>query len=277
MKNTLNGIVCGLTGLLLLCSLTVQAAQPLKVVVTIKPVHSIVAGLMKDIDQPLLLIDKQQTPYDFELTAEVQQQLESARLLLWVGPELEKTLASAIRNLPQSVKVVELLSSTDLKILPARHNPDLRDPFFWMDDRNVIILLDQLTELFTRLDPARAHIYVRNRMQLLIPLQRIDKEYEYGYRGLKAGLGVMYFDNLHYFEQAYALQTLDRVADSPWHNIDTLSLLKVRSRIAEKEAVCLFVDKSMPAEHLDLLTRGHAINIGELDTCLLYTSPSPRD
>ncbi|MBC8211756.1 MAG: SCO family protein [Gammaproteobacteria bacterium] len=276
MIRSFNFIARSLLALLtLLGSVHLQAADDFRVIVSIKPVHSIVAGLMKDIGQPVLLIDQQQTPYNFRLTAAHQQQLDSAQLLLWVGSELEKTLQPVIEKLPASVKVVELLSSTDMKILPSRQNPDARDPFFWMDDRNVIILLDQLTELFIQLDPARAHIYVRNRMELLIPLQRIDKEYEYGYRGLKAGLGVMYFDNLNYFEQAYALKTLDRVTDSPWDSTDAINLLKVRSRIQNKEAVCLFIDKSMPAEHLELLRQGQSINVGELDTLGRHLQAGP--
>lgn len=242
------------------------ASEGISIVTTVKPVHSIVAGLMKDIGEPVLLIDGNKTPYNFELNAAQQNQLSNAKLFVWVGPELEKSIQSAISQLPQNVKVVELLSSPNLKILPSRNDPDKRDPFFWMDDRNVMIMLDELTEALIQVDPARSHIYIRNRIEMLKPLRRIDKEYEYGYRGLKAGLGVLYYDNLNYFEQAYALKTLDRVSGSPWDTEKATSLLKVRGRISNHEAVCLFIDKSMPAENLQLLTEGQRINVGKLDT-----------
>lgn len=250
---------------ILLSSQAALATNSFKVVTSIKPVHSVVAGLMKDVGEPLLLMDGHNTPYNFTLNATQKTQLMEADLLLWVGPELEKTLQPVVRQLPQSVRVVELLSSFDLKILPSRQHPDVRDPFFWMDDRNVMIMLDELTELLVEMDPARAHIYIRNRFDMLVPLRRIDKEYEYGYRGLKAGLGVLYFDTLSYFEQAYALKTLDRVASSPWDTEDASDLLKVRARIRDKEAVCLFIDKSLPADNLALLTEGQPVNVGVLD------------
>ena len=262
--------------LLLLFSVASLAAESFNVVVSVKPVHSIVSGLMKDIAEPLLLIDGKNTPYNFTLKAADQEQLQNANLVIWVGPELEESLQQTISRLPETVRVVELLSSPDLKILPARKQPDLRDPFFWMDDRNVMILLNQLTETLVELDPARAHIYIRNRYDMLIPLRRIDKEYEYGYRGLKAGLGVMYFDILHYFEQAYALTTLERVAGSPRDTEDAISLLKVRSRIRSKEAVCLFIDKSMPARNLEMLTQGQSVNIGVLDTLGMQFDAGPE-
>ncbi len=70
---------------------------------------------------------------------------------------------------------------------------------------------------------------------------------------------------MQYFEQAYALTTLGYIAATPSDADDIVRLLEMHNRISNKEAVCLFVDKSMKAEHLDLLTGGQQINIGELD------------
>lgn len=235
------------------------------IVVSIKPIHSIVTGLMKDIGTPELLIKGSQTPYDFTVTASELRQLKTAKLVIWVGAELEKKLEPVITQLPSSTTVVELLANTRLKILPSRSDSSLRDPFFWMDDRNIIILVDELTELLIRVDPARSHIYTRNRREMLVPLRRIDKEYEYGYRGLKAGMGVTYFDTLQYFEQAYALGILDRVTGTPWDIEAAGNILKVRNRIQQNEAVCLFVDASMHAGNLELIVKDQQINIGKLD------------
>ncbi len=240
-------------------------ANELKVVVSIKPVHSIVSGLMKGSDKPDLLIKGNQMPQNFQPNSQQIKQLEAASLVLWIGPELEKNLSSSLKQLPSTVKVIELLSSANLKILPSRGDPKLRDPFFWMDDRNVMILLDELTRLMVSIDPDRAHIYTKNRRDMLVSLRKIDKEYEYGYRGLKAGLGVMYYDTLQYFEQAYALKTLDRVTTVADQNIDVEKLLNVRQRILNNEAACLFIDKSMPSDNLTLLTKDQSVNVGELD------------
>ena len=251
--------------LLAACSVSSANSGPPEIVVSIKPIHSIVTGLMKDIGTPALLIKDPQTPYDFTITATETAQLNAAKLVIWVGPELEKNLEPVIAQLPSSTTVVELLANSRLKILPSRSNPSLRDPFFWMDDRNMIILLDELTELFIHIDPARSHVYKRNRREMMVPLRRIDKEYEYGYRGLKAGMGVTYFDTLQYFEQAYALNILDTVTGTPWDGEKAVNMLKVRNRIQQKEAACLFLDVSMHAGNLELIVKDQQINIGKLD------------
>ncbi len=264
-----------LSTVLFFLHLELWADEP-KVVVSIKPIHSIVTGLMKGVATPDLLIDGEQTPYDFQLNQQHLDSLNNASLVIWIGPELESVLTTKLKQLQKSVKIVELLSSANLKILPSRNNPNLRDPFFWMDDRNVIILLDELTRLMVNVDPSRAHIYTENRRKMLIPLRRIDKEYEYGYRGLKAGLGVLYYDTLQYFEQAYALKTLDQVTGTVGDDINAANLLKVRKRIVDKEAACLFIDKSMPNENLALLTNSQDINIGKLDVLAQNFKPGEQ-
>ena len=251
---------------LLLSHSALLAADSFRVIVSIKPIHSIVAGLMEGTEGPELLIGDAQTPYDFKLSDQQSEHLRQADLLIWVGPELEASLEQPIKRLPPQVQVLELLASSTMKILPSRIDDNRRAPFFWLDDRNVIILLNELALLLQESDPARAHIYSRNRLRLMQRLARIDREYEYGYRGLKAGLGVQYYDTLQYFEQAYALTVLNYVAESPRHEVDATSLLRVRERIRSGDAVCLLTEKGMPMQHFSLLTQGQDVNLGELDS-----------
>ncbi len=247
------------------CLTHVQAADSFKVVVSIKPIHSILAGLMEGTEGPELLIGDGQIPYEFELTRQQRASLDNADLLIWVGPELEGSLQQPVSELSSQVQVVELLSSSSMKLLPSRFDENRRDPFFWMDNRNMILLLNDLARLLQQSDPARAHLYLRNRRNVMQRLARVDRELEYGYRGLKAGLSVQFYDMLQYFEQAYALTVLDTISGSPRHQVDTRSLLKVRERINNGDAVCLLTDVSMPMQHRALLTEGLQVNLGELD------------
>ncbi len=267
---------CCLSALPLLLAGGVSHADGFSVVVSIKPVHSILSGLMKDSAEPVLLIDGDETPYDFELNAQQEAALADADLVIWVGPELERSLQPSIQKLDPKIKVMELLSSEALKILPSRKQDGTRDPFFWLDDRNAMILLDELALALIAADPSRSHIYARNRREMLKPLKKIDREYEYGYRGLKAGLSVQYFDTLQYFEQAYALTTLDTVDASPYEKGDVASLLKVRERLINREATCLFTEKGMHPDNLSLLVEGQNVNVGELDSLGIQFEAGPE-
>ncbi|MCU7846358.1 MAG: SCO family protein [Candidatus Thiodiazotropha sp. (ex Monitilora ramsayi)] len=250
------------------------AKDALRVVVSIKPMHSIVAGLMEGVEAPELLIDDQ-VPYSFKPTKAQLASIQNADILFWVGAELEPGLAEAIGQLSSQVEVIELLSHQGLKVLPSRSQQDLRDPFFWLDNRNLMIIIDDITRLLQATDPLRTHLYERNRRNILTRLSRIDREYEYGYRGMKAGLGLQYFDTLQYFEQAYALKVIDHVAGSPIEAIDTAALLKAREKIAMGEASCLLSEKGFPAKHVSLLLDQSEANHGELNSLGFGMQPGP--
>ena len=241
-------------------------ADGFRVVVSIKPIHSIVAGLMEGLEGPELLIGDGSSPYDFELTDPQRRRLEEADLVIWVGPELETSIEGVIGALGPEVRRVELLSSPTMKILPSRSDAGSRDPFFWLDNRNVILMLDDMTRLLMEADPNRAHVYARNRRNLVTRLARIDREYEYGYRGFKAGLGVQYYDTLQYFEQAYALKIIEHVAGSPRDPVDAAAMIRARRHFASGEVVCLFTERGMPAGHVSVLTEGNPVNLGRLDS-----------
>ncbi len=265
--------------LLLVWSLPLATAvareEGLRVVVDIKPLHSILAGLMQGADAPELLIPDGQSPYGFVPDEAQYRTMADADLLFWVGPELEPGLVKPVASLDSRVRIIEFLSNENIKILPSRGRPGARDPYFWLDNRNVMILLDDITRLLQDADPKRAHIYERNRHQVLSRLARIDREYEYGYRGLKAGLGVQYHDTLQYFEQAYALKILDHVSETPGTPVDAASLLRVRERLVAGEAVCLLSERGLPADNLSLLLQGTRANQGTLNSLGVGIAPGP--
>ncbi|MBV2091787.1 MAG: SCO family protein [Candidatus Thiodiazotropha sp. (ex Ctena orbiculata)] len=252
-----------------------EAEDAFRVVVTVKPLHSILSGLMLGAGEPELLIDDSSLPHQFTPSSEQWQSMQQADLLFWIGPELESSLAESIGQLGNNTEVIELLSHSGLKVLPSRHQQQQRDPHFWLDNRNLMIMLDDLTLLLQQIDTKRTHLYERNRQTVLGRLARIDREYEYGYRGMKAGLGIQYHDTLQYFEQAYALKVLDHLSGLPTQQVDARGLLRVRERITSGEAVCLLSERGFPTQHLALLTQESDVNHGVLNSFGIGLSPGP--
>jgi len=252
-----------------------QADGGFKVVASIKPIHSIMSGLMDGIEAPELLVGQGQIPYGYRLTDKQEQALKQADLIVWAGPELEDFLIEPLRQ-PGSDTVVEtLLDNPALKILPSRWQDDLRDPFFWLDSRNAIIMLDELAALLIRIDPARAHLYRRNYEKLYKRMAELDRRLEYGYRGLKSGVGLAWYDTLQYFEQAYALKIRDVLVASPRDSLRAEDLLTAHARLMDGYYACLLTEALMPMKELPLLLGDSKINIGELDSFGSRFPPGP--
>jgi protein SCO1/2 len=221
---------------------------------------------MEGVEAPQLLVGGDSTPYGFELSEAQKGQLAEADLVIWVGPELESFLVEPLKQNIAERQIIELLDMPALKILPSRWSDDRRDPFFWLDSRNAIILLDELTRILILEDPGRSHIYLRNREKVLARLARIDRVFEYGYRGMKAGVALLYYDTLQYFAQAYALNVGMALTESPKMPVDALHLLKARGGLKNGEFACLLTESGMPAGDLPLLTEGISSHRAELDS-----------
>lgn len=241
-----------------------SSADELKIIATIKPVHSILAGLMVGIEQPQLLIDE--SPYHYKPDSGAHQLLSESDLVVWVGPELEASLKTPLSSLPKTVKVIELLSNPDLKILSKRYDDNRRDPYFWLDSRNTLILLDVLAQALIDIDPVRTHLYTRNRRAVRKELRHFDRQLEYGYRGLQGGIGYLYHDTQQYFEQAYALKTGGELLDSPNGTVEAKKLLKIRSQLANDDFDCLLTERNMPDSYLNLLLPENSSKVWQLDS-----------
>lgn len=90
------------------------------VVVSIKPIHSLVAAVMGDSGTPGLLLDAASSPHSFSMKPSQAKLLSSAKVVFWVGEELEAFLEGPIETLAGNAKSVALIDSHDLERLPFR-------------------------------------------------------------------------------------------------------------------------------------------------------------
>lgn len=268
-----------LIGLMLVCFVGLFApaqAEGFKVVASIAPVHSILAGLMEGVGQPELLA-KDALPYQMQMGEAQRQQLADADALIWIGPELEAYLVPVVKDWQANGrKVVTLLDDKALKVLPSRWNETERDPNFWLDTRNALILLDELTLFLIESDPGHTHVYRANRDRLYRPLADFDRRLENGYRGMKAGIGMQYYDTLQYFEQAYALKVSDVLTQAPGTAPSGERLLNFRARLAEGAYACFFTEQGIEMPELPLLTTGVKLNSVELNSFGQGFEPGPK-
>ncbi|QGG90466.1 MULTISPECIES: zinc ABC transporter substrate-binding protein ZnuA [Rhizobium/Agrobacterium group] len=103
----------------LFLSPTLASAAP-DVVVSIKPVHSLVASIMKGVGEPSLIVEGAASPHTYSLKPSNARALENADLVFWVGPGLEAFLEKPLEALPKNAKVVELEDAPGITKLPFR-------------------------------------------------------------------------------------------------------------------------------------------------------------
>jgi zinc transport system substrate-binding protein len=96
-----------------------HAAAP-EVVVSIKPIHSLVASIMKDVGEPKLIVDGAASPHTFTMKPSNARALESADMVFWVGHGMEAFLEKPLEALASKATVVTLEDAPGLEKLPFR-------------------------------------------------------------------------------------------------------------------------------------------------------------
>src|SRR5690242_12817004 len=104
----------------LIFSGTAMAADPVKVVTSIKPIHSLVAGVMRGVAEPALLVKGAASPHSFNLRPSDARALNQADLVFWVGEDLETFLTKPIQSLADKAHPVALMEESGLTLLPTR-------------------------------------------------------------------------------------------------------------------------------------------------------------
>ncbi len=90
------------------------------VVVSIKPLHSLVAAVMKGVDEPKLIVQGAGSAHSYSMKPSDADAMQKARVIFWAGPGLETFLAKPIETLGQGSEIVELGTAKGLKKLPFR-------------------------------------------------------------------------------------------------------------------------------------------------------------
>ncbi len=253
---------------LLLFSVSSWAGNVPKVMVSIKPIHSIVAGIMQGIGQPELIVQGDASPYDYVLSDTQKAALTASDIIIWTGEELESFLLEPLAQLDESHTVLALLDNGRLKVLPARKQEGSRDAFLWLDTRNALILVAELSDAISAFDPDNETRYRRNSARLLEEIGALDREFEYGYRSVKAGRAFLYHDTLQYFEQAYGTRVMGVITDKPGDIPGVTAFLEARANIYDEEAAvdCVLTEAGLPAENLNILITGSRVKVVELDS-----------
>ena len=101
-----------------------SAQTKLNVVTSIKPIHSLVAGVMEGVGEPFLIIQGSGSPHGYSMRPSAAVAIQQADLVFWVGHDLETFLEKPLESLSGGTKAIELMDSEGLSLLKFREGRD---------------------------------------------------------------------------------------------------------------------------------------------------------
>ena len=85
--------------ILSLLTIFTPANAEIKVVTSIKPIHSLASYLMDGVGKPDLIVDGFNSPHGFSMKPSHAKMLQNADLIFWIGEDLESFLEKPLNSI----------------------------------------------------------------------------------------------------------------------------------------------------------------------------------
>ncbi|GAC1040794.1 zinc ABC transporter substrate-binding protein ZnuA [Rhizobium sp. No.120] len=272
----------------LLASTAATAADAPKVVVSIKPIHSLVAAVMQGVGTPDLIVDGAASPHTYALKPSNARSLEQAQLVFWVGPGMETFLQKPLAALGSNATVVELDDAPGITKLKFReggafephddgdeheasddhahdHDHGGFDTHLWLDPHNAKAMVAEITISLVAADPANALTYEANQKTLDDKLDALDAEIASTLAPVKDKPFIVFHDAYQYFEHRYGVRVSGSITVSPETIPGAQRVAEIHSKVADLGATCVFAEPQFEPKLVNVVLEGTAAKSGVLD------------
>jgi zinc transport system substrate-binding protein len=273
-----------LTALFLLFQFSLHAAN--QVLVSIKPIHSLVAAVAEGVFEPQLLLDGSISPHTYSLTPKDVVTLQEANLFIWVGESYEGHLKHVVDK--KSKKSIKIMDMVGLNRRPVRggccHNhgheehDTIYDGHVWLAPDNAKVIVANLVQILSEQFPEHAAIFERNGHALVDRLITLEKTISEKLQHVRGKGYLVYHDALQYFDQAFGLTFLGAVvvdADLP-PSAKTILDLKNNFHDGGLKPTCLLLEPQYPKEACQKLAATLGLPYEIVDYLGINVPPGPK-
>ena len=272
---------------LLVCASSAATADA-KVVVTIKPLHALVAGVMSGVGVPDLLVDGSSSAHTYALKPSDASKLNQSDIFVRMSETMEPFTAKLAKTLPKRVEIISLEKSPGLALLPRRtgatfedghadshkhshkrhshdHDHGAMDGHAWLDPANAKLMTDNIVRVLSAKDKANADKFRSNGEALKGKLDDLSAELGRELAPVVQRPFVVFHDALQYFEKRFGLKAVGSISVSPEVAPSAQRLSTLRKKVASLAAVCVFAEPQFDTRLIDNLTEGTKARIATLD------------
>lgn len=261
----------------------------IRVVASIKPVHSLVSAIMDGVGEPHLIIRGASSPHTFSMRPSDAEALEDADVIFLIDELKETALAGPIANLGDRALVVQLSRVPWINLWSLReggafemHTPgheedDHReeedadhehgefDLHIWLDPMNAVAMAVAITDALSEADPANAATYRDNEHDLIHRLEDLIDEIDAALAPIRDKPFVVLHDAYQYFEDRFGLAAAGSITVNPERAPGVQRVTEVRDRVRELDGVCVFAEPQFDRRIVDVVIEGTQARAGTID------------
>ena len=273
---------------------TVIAAEAPNVVVSIKPIHSLVSAVMEGIATPDLII-KKGSPHGYTLRPSEAKVLANADLIVWVGHDLESFLEKPLNTLAKDAQKLTLSEKLQSSLLnkregaewakhthkdhdemhhheeheehehDAHHGEASMDFHIWLSPAIAKKITIATTQMLVEMDPTHAEQYQTNSDKLLARLVELDENLTTKLAPVKDKPYVVFHAAYQYFESDYGLKAVGSVTIDPDRKSGAKGISEIRKKVTRLGVVCVFSEPQFESSLVKTIIEGTDVKTGTLD------------
>ena len=267
-------LLLGLTFLLSLNNVGAQSTP--NVVVSIKPIHSIVSGLMEGVSRPQLLLESSDSAHTFHLKPSQLNLLSNADLVITIGDGFETGLKKTLRNIKVGSHII--VSEINGLHLFYFRNPDTNevdkneehehadnDLHLWLDIDNMQKTAQYINEQLIKIDPNNSNTYETNLVKIHSRLNKLKSELQQQIAPFRSERFAIFSDTLQYFEKSFQFQK--PVIITPYHGarLSIHRTLEARKKMKDLKIKCLLYGPESTSKKVNVLSEGLPIKALRID------------
>ena len=263
----------------------------IKVVTTIKPLHSLIANVMEGVGEPSLIIEGSTSPHSFTLKPSHAKLLEEADIIFWVGEGIETFMERPLESIVKNAEVVEFMEIESINKLKFREesifedhddhdghdehddehegHDDHRhahgefDAHIWLDPMNAKEMVLEIAHELSHLDPANEDKYNVNAKATNLALDEMIDDISQNIN--KDAKFVVFHDAYQYFEERFGV----RAAGALTLNTDVLPGAKqideIQDVIKDRGINCIFSEPQFNPKIISTIAEDTNIKTGVFD------------
>ncbi|RCL00503.1 MAG: zinc transport system substrate-binding protein [Candidatus Tokpelaia sp. JSC085] len=260
------------------------------VVVSLKPLHSLVAAVMDGVGVPTLIVQGTGSGHGYQLLPDDAKKLADADIVFWIGPQMETFLVKSLKNLPVSTEVIALADVRGMCLLDMRtggnfemhhhvHHADghhayssgesddshYKDLHFWLDPKNAEVIIHMIAHVLAKRDPASAQRYSDNAKNYGKRLHNLIKDIDHDLTPFRGQSFIVFHDAYQYFEKRFGMSAVAAITVSPEQVPGVKRISQIRDTVKKLGPVCVFSEPQFESRLIKTVIEGTGARTGRLD------------
>ena len=270
-----------------------SAIAEIKVVTTIKPIHSLVSVVMDGVSNPSLIIEGSNSPHNFSLKPSHAKMLEEADIVFWIGEDLESFMEKPLNSLAKNAVQISFMDLKSIEKLKFRemsdhddhddhghddhhghededddsnhegHNHGEFDAHIWLDPVNAKAMVSEIAHELSELDPSNKSNYEKNAEKMISSLDDLIERVSTTIP--KNSSFIVFHDAYQYFENRFNIKAAGALTLNPEVLPGAKQIAEIQEIIEHDSVKCIFSEPQYNPKIIEMLSADMKVLTSVLD------------